>query len=131
MDNGLSKVRNLLYVVLVLALLSVCTNIFVGTQLSQNSDELQKLRQLVQKQMMGSATEESQKLQAKMDKLTDNATDIDAKMQKAQDEMDAKMRKAQDDMVARMKLEIPKAMDSYIKSKAPEIQRQAMQHVQQ
>jgi uncharacterized protein YoxC len=131
MDNDLSKVRNLLYVVLVLALLSVCTNIFVGTQLSQNSDELEKLRQLVQKQMMGSATEESQKLQAKMDKLTENATDIDAKMQKAQDEMDAKMRKAQDDMVARMKEEIPKAMDSYIKSRAPEIQRQALQHVPQ
>ncbi len=130
MDNDLSKIRTLLYIVLVLALLAVCTNIYVGMQLSQNSDELAKLGMLVHKEMMGSAAEESQKLDEKMDKLADNASSIDAKMQKAQDEMDAKMQKAQDEMVARMKTEIPKIMDSYIKSKAPELQRQAMQHTQ-
>ena len=34
MDSGLSTVRNLLYIVLVLALLSVFANIYVGTQLA-------------------------------------------------------------------------------------------------
>jgi citrate synthase len=131
MDNDLSKIRTLLYIVLVLALLAVCTNIYVGTQLSQNSDELAKLGVLVHKEMMGSATEEAKKLDEKMDKLTDNASNIDARMQKAQDEMDAKMQKAQDEMVARMKIEIPKILDNYLKSKAPEIQRRAMEHAQQ
>ena len=69
MDSGLSTVRNLLYIVLVLALLSVFANVYVGTQLAQNSDELASLRLLLQKQMMGSAMNQSQQLQKKMDML--------------------------------------------------------------
>ncbi len=67
MDSGISTVRNLLYIVLVLALLSIFANIYVGTQLSQNSDELARLGLLLQKQMMSTAMEQSQQLQKKMD----------------------------------------------------------------
>ena len=118
MDSGLSTVRNLLYIVLVLALLSVLANIYVGTQLAQNSDELARLGLLLQKQMMGNALEQSQQLQKKMDMLDQDAAGIDAKLQKAQD-----------DFVARMNVELPRIMDNYIKTRAPMIEKQAMKQV--
>ena len=118
MDNGISTVRNLLYIVLVLALLSIFANIYVGMQLSQNSDELARLGLLLQKQMMGNAIEQSQELQKKMDILDRDAAGIDAKLQKAQD-----------DFVARMNVELPRIMDNYIKTRAPQIQKQAMQQM--
>jgi uncharacterized protein YoxC len=120
MDSGISTVRNLLYIVLVLALLSIAANIYVGTQLSQNSDELARLGLLLQKQMMGNAIEQSEQLQKKMDMLNQDASGIDAKLQKAQD-----------DFVKRMNVELPRIMDNYIKSRAPQIERQAMKQLPQ
>jgi hypothetical protein len=118
MDNGISTIRNLLYIVLVLTLLSIFTNIYVGTQLAQNSDELARLGLLLQKQMMGSAINQSEQLQKKMDMLDQDAAGIDAKLQKAQD-----------DFVARMNVELPRIMDNYIKTRAPQIERQALKQV--
>ena len=118
MDSGLSTVRNLLYIVLVLALLSVFSNVYVGTQLSQNSAELASMSLLLQKQLMGSAINQSQQLQAKMDMLDKDASGIDAKLQKAQD-----------DFVARMNVELPRIMDNYIRTRAPEIQKQALKQM--
>ena len=118
MDSGISTVRNLLYIVLVLALLSVFANGYVGMQLSQNSDELANLRVLLQKQIMGSAINQSEQLQKKMDMLDQDAAGIDAKLQKAQD-----------DFVARMNVELPRIMDNYIKTRAPAIERQALKQV--
>jgi len=118
MDSSLSTVRQLLYIVLVLALLSVFANVYVGTQLAQNSDELASLRLLLQKQMMGSAINQSEQLQNKMDMLDKDAAGIDKKLQKAQD-----------DFVARMNVELPRIMDNYIKTRAPMIERQAMKQV--
>ena len=118
MDSGLSTVRNLLYIVLVLALLSVCADVFVGMQLSENSDELARLGILLQKQLGATAIGQSQQLQQKMDQLNQDAAGIDAKLQKAQD-----------DFVARMNVEIPRIMDNYIKTRAPKIEKQAMQQI--
>jgi uncharacterized protein YoxC len=118
MDSGLSTVRNLLYIVMVLALLSVLANIYVGTQLSQNSDELARLGLLLQKQMMGNAIEQSQELQKKMDMLDQDAAGIDAKLQKAQD-----------DFVKRMNTELPRIMDNYVKSRAPMVGSQVLKQL--
>ena len=118
MDSGLSSIRNLLYIVLVLALLSVLTNIYVGTQLSENSEELARLGLLLQKQLMSSAVGQSEQLQQKMDQLNKDAAGIDAKL-----------KKAQDDMVARMNVELPRIMDNYIKTRAPQIERQAIKQM--
>jgi hypothetical protein len=118
MDSGISTVRNLLYIVLVLALLSVFADVYVGMQLSQNSDELANMRLLLQKQMMGSAVNQSELLQKKMDMLDQDAASIDAKL-----------KKAQDDFVARMNVELPRIMDNYIKTRAPAIERQALKQV--
>jgi hypothetical protein len=118
MDSGLSTVRNLLYIVLVLALLSTLSNLYVATQLAQNSEELSRLGLLLQKQMMGSAIEQSQQLQKKMDQLNQDAAGIDAKLQKAQDAF-----------VARMNVELPRIMDNYVKTRAPMIEKQAMKQV--
>ena len=118
MDNGISTVRNLLYIVLVLTLLSIFANFYVGTQLARNSDELDGLRQLLAKEMMGTAIDQSQQLQKRMDQLNQDAAGIDAKLQKAQD-----------DFVARMNQELPKTMDNYFRTRAPLIERQMMQQV--
>lgn len=122
MDSGLSTVRNLLYIVLVLALLSVFANIYVGTQLAANSEELSRLGLLLQKQLMTNGVEQSEKLQEKMQKLNEQADGIDAKLQKAQD-----------DFVKRMNADLPplidRTMDNYIKTRAPAIERQAMKQV--
>jgi uncharacterized protein HemX len=122
MDSGISTVRNLLYIVLVLAVLSIVADGYVGVQLSQNSDELARLGLLLQKQMMTSAVEQSQQLQQKMDKLDQDAAGIDQKMQDAQDKF-----------VARMNHDLPplmdRTMDNYIKTRAPQIERQAMKQV--
>ena len=118
MDSGYSTVRNLLYIVLVLTLLSVFASFYVGTQLSRNSDELSRLGMLLQKQMMGTALEQSEQLQKRMDQLNQDAAGIDAKLQKAQDSF-----------VARMNVEMPRIMDNYIKSRAPMIEKQVMQQV--
>jgi hypothetical protein len=118
MDSGLSTVRNLLYIVLVLTILSIAANIYVGSQLSQNSEELSRLGLLLQKQVMSSAVEQSEQLQKKMDMLDQDAAGIDAKLQKAQD-----------DFVKRMNVELPRIMDNYIKTRAPAIEKQAMKQM--
>ncbi|MGD0223466.1 MAG: hypothetical protein ABSF71_14110 [Terriglobia bacterium] len=122
MDSGLSTVRNLLYIVLVLALLSVFANIYVGTQLAANSEELSRLGLLLQKQLMTNGVEQSEKLQEKMQKLNEQADGIDAKLQKAQD-----------DFVKRMNADLPplidRTMDNYIKTRAPAIERQAIKQM--
>jgi hypothetical protein len=122
MDSGLSTVRNLLYIVLVLALLSVFANIYVGTQLATNSEELSRLGLLLQKQLMTNGVEQSGKLQQKMEKLNQDADGIDAKLQKAQD-----------DFVVRMNHDLPplidRTMDNYIKTRMPTMERQAMKQV--
>ena len=51
MDSGISTVRNLLYIVLVLAILSIFANVYLGMQLSKNSDELVGFGQLLDEQM--------------------------------------------------------------------------------
>jgi len=118
MDSGLSNVRNLLYIVSVLALLSILANLYVATQLGQNSDELNRLGLLLQKQLMGSALEQSQILQQKMDRLDQDAAGVDAKLQKAQD-----------DLVARMNIELPRIMDNYVKTRMPMVEKEALKQV--
>ncbi|MGD1158056.1 MAG: hypothetical protein ABSA41_19825 [Terriglobia bacterium] len=118
MDSGYSTVRNLLYIVLVLTLLSIFANFYVASQLARNSDELARMGLLLQKQMMGTALQQSQELQKKMEQLNQDAAGIDAKLQKAQDSF-----------VARMNVELPRIMDHYIKTRAPVIEKQVMRQV--
>ena len=127
MDSGISTVRNLLYIVLVLAVLALGSNFYVASQLEHNSQELAGLRLLLQKQLMGTAVTQAEELQKRMDALNESASGIDAKMKQAQEEMDAKLKKAQDDFVARMNVELPKMMDNYIKQRVPMVQKQLEQ----
>ena len=110
MDSGISSVKTLLYIVLVLGLLAVGSNFYVASQLDHNSQELASLRLLLQKQMMGSAMTQVEEMQKKMESLNQNAAGIDAKM-----------KKAQDDFVARMNTEMPRMMDRYIQQRAGKI----------
>jgi hypothetical protein len=112
MDAGYSTIRNLLYIVLVLVVLSILSNFYVASQLASNSDELASLRLLLQKQMMGTALTQAEELQKRMDALNQSASGIDAKM-----------KKAQDDFVARMNVEMPRIMDNYIKSRTSLVQK--------
>ena len=127
MDAGYSTLRNLLYIVIVLVVLSILSNFYVSSQLARNSNELASLRMLLQKQMMGTALTQAEELQKRMEALNQSAAGIDAKMKQAQDEMDAKMKKAQDEFVARMQVELPKMMDNYIKQRTPLVEKQLMQ----
>jgi hypothetical protein len=116
MDAGYSTIRNLLYIVLVLVVLSLLSNFYVASQLARNSDELASLRLLLQKQMMGTALTQAEELQKRMDALNQNASGIDAKM-----------KKAQDDFVVRMNVELPRIMDNYVKSRTPLVQKELQQ----
>jgi hypothetical protein len=120
MDTGISTVRNLLYVVLVLVLLTLLSNFYVASQLSRNSDELSLMRSVLQKQLMGTALTQSQQLQERMQALNDSAAGIDAKLQKAQDSF-----------VKRMEVELPRIMDNYVKQRTPTVQRAVEQKLQQ
>ena len=120
MDTGISTVRNLLYVVLVLALLALLSNFYVASQLSRNSDELAGVRMLLQKQLMGTALTQSEELQKRMDALNQSAAGIDAKLQAAQDSF-----------VKRMEVELPRIMDNYVKQRTPVMQRVVEQKLQQ
>ncbi|MGD0458581.1 MAG: hypothetical protein ABSC21_12660 [Terriglobia bacterium] len=106
MDAGLSTIRNLLYVVIVLVLLSALSGFFVATELARNSDELASLRLLLQKEMMGTALTHAQELEKQMDALNQSAAGIDDKL-----------KKAQDDFVVRMQVELPRIMDDYVKQR--------------
>jgi hypothetical protein len=106
MDAGLSTIRNLIYVLLVLVLLSALSGFYVATQLARNSDELASLRLLFQKEMMGTALTQAQELEKQMGALNQSAVGIDAKL-----------KKAQDDFVARMQVELPRIMDNYVKQR--------------
>jgi len=129
MDAQLSTLRNLLWFVLVLALLAVLSNFYVASQLARNSDELASIRLLLQKDMLGKALTQSEELQKRMDSLNASASGMDEKLKRAQDEMEAKLRKAQDDFVARMKSELPQIMDNYAQSRAPKLQKEAEQQL--
>jgi len=106
MDTGLSTLRNLLYVVIVLVLLSALSGFYVATQLARNSDELASLRLLLQKEMMGPALAHAEELEKRMDALDQDAAGIDDKL-----------KKAQDDFVVRMQVELPRIMDNYVKQR--------------
>ena len=129
MDAQFSTLRNLLWFVLVLALLAVLSNFYVASQLARNSDELANIRLLLQKDMLGKALTQSEELQKRMDSLNASASGMDEKLKRAQDEMDAKLRKAQDDFVARIKSELPQIMDNYAQSRAPRLQKEAEQQL--
>jgi len=117
MDTGLSTIRNLLYVVLVLVLLSALSGFYVATQLARNSDELASLRLLLQKEMMGTALTHAQELEKQMDALNQSAAGIDDKL-----------RKAQDDFVVRMQAELPRIMDNYVKQRGSLVEQKIQQH---
>lgn len=117
MDTGYSAIRNLLYVVLVLVVLAILSNFYVASQLARNSDELASLRQLLAKQLMGSALTEAEELQKRMDALNASANGIDAKLQKAQD-----------DFAARLQVELPRIMDSYVRERMPLMEKQIQKH---
>jgi hypothetical protein len=117
MEAGLSTIRNLLYVVLVLVLLSALSGFYVATQLARNSDELASLRLLLQKEMMGTALTQAQELENRMDALNQDAAGIDAKL-----------KKAQDDFVARMQVELPRIMDNYVKQQGSLVEKKIQQH---
>jgi len=116
MDAGLSTIRNLLYVVTVLILLSALSGFYVATQLARNSDELASLRLLLQKEMMGTALTHAEELEKQMDALNQSAAGIDGKL-----------KKAQDDLVARMQVELPRIMDNYIKQRGSLVQQKIQQ----
>jgi hypothetical protein len=117
MDTGLSTLRNLLYVVIVLVLLSVLSGFYVATELARNSDELASLRLLLQKEMMGTALTHAQELEKQMDALNQSAAGIDAKL-----------KKAQDDFVVRMQVELPRIMDNYVKQRGSLVEQKMQQH---
>jgi hypothetical protein len=114
MDSGISAVRNLLYIVLVLAVLGVCANVYLGVELAQNSEELSRLSDLLQKQLMTSAAGQSQQMIDRMDQLHRDADSFDSKM-------DAANKKFFDDL----NVKLPIILDKYVKSRAPLIERQA------
>jgi hypothetical protein len=116
MDTRLSTIRNLLYVVLVLVLLSALSGFYVATELARNSDELASLRLLLQKEMMGTALTHAQELEKQMDALNQSAAGIDDKL-----------KKAQDDFVARMQVELPRIMDDYVKQRGSLVERKMQQ----
>jgi uncharacterized membrane protein YccC len=119
MDTGYSTIRNLLYLVLALVALAILSNVYVASQLARNSDELASLRQLLAKQLMGSALTEAEELQKRMDALNESANGIDAKLQKAQD-----------DFAARMQVELPRIMDNYVKERMPLMEKQLEKRAQ-
>ncbi len=131
MDSGISTVRNLLYIVLVLVVLALGTNFYVAAELEHNSQELAGLRLLLRRQLMGTALTQAEELQKRMDALNESASGIDANMKQAQEEMDAKLKKAQDDFVARMNVELPKMMDNYIRQRAKGLQGAIPQEVRE
>jgi hypothetical protein len=116
MDAGLSTIRNLLYVVLVLVVLSALSDFYVATELARNSDELASLRLLLQKEMMGTALTHAQELEKQMDALNQSAAGIDGKL-----------KKAQEDFVARMQVELPRIMDNYVKQRGSVLEQKIQQ----
>jgi len=116
MEARLSTIRNLLWAVIVLVVLSALSGFYVAQQLSRNSDELASLRLLLQKEMMGTALTQAQELEKQMDALNQNAAGIDAKLEKAQD-----------DFVARMQLELPRIMDKYVKERGSLLEQKMQQ----
>jgi hypothetical protein len=118
MDSGISTVRNLLYIVLVLAVLGVCANAYLGVELAQNSEELSRLSDLLQKQLMTSAAGQSQQMIDRMDQLHRDADSFDTKM-------DAANKKFFRDLND----QLPKILDKYVQSRAPMIERQAIKQM--
>jgi uncharacterized membrane protein YccC len=116
MDAGLSTIRNLLWVVLVLVVLSALSDFYVATELARNSDEMASLRLLLQKEMLGTALTHAQELEKRMDALNQSAAGIDGKL-----------KKAQEDFVARMQVELPKIMDNYVKQRGSVLEQKIQQ----
>ena len=122
MDSGLSTVRNLLYIVLVLVLLAVATNIYVGTQLSENSEELARLGKILQDNLMTSTADQSKQLEDKLDAVNKSVQDAQADM--------AKQRQAfMDQLNSEAPKIIDRSMDDYIRRKAPQLERQALKQM--
>ena len=107
MDSGISTVRNLLFIVIVLVLLATASTFYLGSQLARNSDELKRLGELMQQQLMTSATEQSRDIQLKLDQLHGDANAMDKKMDDAGDRLIHKLDDKAPDIFGR-------AMDKYV-----------------
>jgi uncharacterized membrane protein YccC len=116
MDAGLSTIRNLLYIVIVLVLLSALSGFYVAKELARNSDELASLRLLLQKEMLGTALTHAQELEKQMDALNQSAAGIDDRL-----------KKAQDDFVLRMQVELPRIMDKYVNERRSLVEQKIQQ----
>ena len=116
MDTRLSTIRNLLYVLIALVLLSSLSGFYVATELARNSDELASLRVLLQKEVLRTSLTHAQELENQLDSLNQSAAGIDGKL-----------RKAQDDLVARMQVELPKILDDYVKQRGSLVQQKIQQ----
>jgi hypothetical protein len=119
MDSGISTVRNLLYIVLVLVVLATASSLYLGTQLAENSDELKRLGELMQQQLMTSATAQSEKIQQKMDQLHQDSQDMDVKMKQERADFMKDLNKQAPDIFGN-------AMDRYIQKKGPQYEKQAL-----
>jgi small-conductance mechanosensitive channel len=117
MDAGLSTIRNLLYIVIVLVLLSALSDFYVAKELARNSDELASLQFLLQKEMLGPALTHAEELEKRMDALDQDAAGIDDKL-----------KKAQDDFVVRMQVELPRIMDKYVNERRSLVEQKIQQH---
>jgi hypothetical protein len=118
MDTGISTVRNLLWILLSITLLSAASNFYVAKELSRNSDEMALLRKYLETQAMGNLMTQSEELQKRMDALNQTAGG-----------MDAKMKEAQDAFVVRLQQELPKMMDNYIQSRMPGLERRGQREL--
>ena len=122
MDSGISTVRNLLYIVLVLVLIATASTLYLGTQLARNSDELKRLGELMQQQLMTSATQQSIEIQKKMDQLHQDSEDMGVKM-------DTEQKKFMHDLNDQAPAIFGRAMDKYIQQRGPALERQALKQL--
>ena len=116
MDARLSTIRNLLYILIALVLLSSLAGFYVATELARNSDELASLQVLLQREVFKTALTHAQELETQLDSLNQSAAGIDDKL-----------KKAQDDLVARMQVELPKILDDYVKQRGSLVQQKMQQ----
>ena len=62
MDVGYSKLRTLILFAIAMAILGIGSNFYVASEISRNSDELDRIYRLLQKQRTGAALAQSREL---------------------------------------------------------------------
>ena len=125
-DAQYVTLRNLLWAVIGLLLVSVGANIYVGRKLEENSRVFGKMYALLESglgEQFASAMVQASAIEQELVRVRQQAEGVSSALQGADSQMKKTLSEAENNLVQRVNRELPPLMDRYIESRTAQLRR--------